>query len=473
MKNGFWFATVLCLLTTLPPVAPRAAPLDVVGTWQGSLTVQGFSLRIVFRITMGPDGGLRCLLDSPDQGATDIPTSGVTFENGALRIDVEAVAGFYLGTANDDVSEFTGEWTQGGQARPLVLRRSEKPIDYSRPQDPRDPLPYNVEDVTFPNEEAGITLAGTLTTPATGRPSPCVLLISGSGPQDRDEAIAGHRPFFVLSDHLTRQGIAVLRVDDRGIGESTGNFGEATTEDFASDAAAGIRYLESRLEIRPRKIGLLGHSEGGLAAAMVAAQTGGIAFVVLVAAPGVVGDELLTMQARALSEAEGLPEALVRRNLAVQAAIFEALKKSDSSTREERVRTVIRESLEDLEPSEQQQLGNADAYVEAQVQMLTSEWFLFFLNYDPALALRNVSCPVLALNGELDLQVPPAENLGAIAAALKEGGNTEVTIQELSGLNHLLQTARSGAPSEYSTIPETISPVVMNIISEWILLVAK
>jgi len=472
MKNGLRLVTLLVLVVLLAPVAPHAEPADVVGTWQGALTVQGFSLRIVFRIMLNPAGGLVCLLDSPDQGATDIPTSGVTFENGGLRVDIEAVAGYYIGTANEDVTEITGEWTQAGQSRVLVLTRVEGALDYGRPQDPREPLPYIVDDVVFPNEEGGVMLAGTLTLPESGGPSPCVLLISGSGPQDRDEAIAGHRPFLVLADHLTRLGIAVLRVDDRGIGQSTGDFSEATTEDFASDVAAGLRYLASRNDVDPKRTGLVGHSEGGLVAGMVAAQ-GGVAFVVLIASPGVVGEDLLIMQARALSESVGMPETMIRRNLSVQASIFEALKEPRKTVRDDRVRTVLRESLDTLEPMERQQLGEPEAYIDAQLEMLTSDWFLFYLTYDPAPDLRKVDCPVLALNGELDRQVPPEENLRAIVAALKKGGNTEVTAQELSGLNHLLQTAQSGSPSEYSTLPETISPIALNIISEWILEIAK
>jgi pimeloyl-ACP methyl ester carboxylesterase len=312
-------------------------------------------------------------------------------------------------------------------------------------------------EVTYENKPGGAKLAGTLTLPPGFGPFPAVLLITGSGQQDRDEAIMGHRPFLVLADHLTRKGIAVLRVDDRGIGGSTGEVKTATTEDFAGDVLAGVEFLKNRGKpIDPHKIGLIGHSEGGTIAPMVATRSSDVAFIVMMAGTGVPGDEILMAQVAGLSKAAGVPAAAIARNLDLERQILDIVKQeSDPKAREARLREWKEKS--------------APQMPDAQVQAVMTPWMRFFVTFDPATALRKVACPVLALNGERDLQVPPDLNLPAIDKALKAGGNHDYQIVKLPKLNHLFQTSQTGAMDEYARIEETIAPGALETMSTWIL----
>ena len=249
---------IVVLLGALAP-AVAAAQAEVVGTWHGSLEVPGASLPLVFHITE-TDGSLSATMDSPAQGATGIPVDTVTFEDGHVSLSINAIAGGYEGDLVNDT--LTGAWSQSGMSFDLTLERGEEgEVVMNRPQEPKPPFPYAVEEVRIASSAAGVTLAGTLTLPDADAPAPVVVLISGSGPQDRDEALMGHRPFLVLADHLTRHGVAVLRFDDRGIGESTGSFATATSVDFADDVVSVVEFLDGRSDVGP--IGLIGHSEGG------------------------------------------------------------------------------------------------------------------------------------------------------------------------------------------------------------------
>jgi pimeloyl-ACP methyl ester carboxylesterase len=347
----------------------------------------------------------------------------------------------------------------------------------SRPQEPKPPFPYDEEEVVYNNEKDRVQLAGTLTLPRTKGPFPAVLLITGSGPQDRNESVMGHKPFLVLADHLTRLGIAVLRVDDRGTGKSTGKFIEATSEDFAADALAGVEYLKSRKEIAPRRIGLIGHSEGGLIAPMLAVRSTDIAFIVMMAGPGLTGEEIITRQTRLISQAGGVSDELIAQNRDVQQRIFAIVKQEkDSVVAEKRIREEIKTfrelagKIQAGSTEEQQKAVNLIAVaIESQAKLVVTPWFRFFLTYDPRTALTKVRCPVLAINGEKDLQVPAEENLAAIRQALEAGGNKDYEAINLPNLNHLFQTCRTGAISEYMQIEETISPSALETISKWIL----
>lgn len=260
---------------------------DIEGIWMGNLTVPGgLQLRIVFNISTNPDGSINASMDSPDQGVSGIPVDTVSYKEGILNLEVKSIGGSFEGVYKESSETIEGEWKQAGSTFPLILNRTEKIPEVQRPQNPVKPYPYTEEEVVYENKEAGIKLAGTLTLPQSEGPFPAVILITGSGQQNRDEEVFGHRPFLVLSDYLTRQGIAVLRVDDRGIGGSTGNFSQATTEDFAGDVLAGVEFLKNRPEINPDQIGLIGHSEGGLIAPMVAVKSPDIAFIVLMAPLG-------------------------------------------------------------------------------------------------------------------------------------------------------------------------------------------
>jgi len=339
-----------------------------------------------------------------------------------------------------------------------------------RPQEPKKPYPYIERQVEYTNLKAGVKLVGTLTLPSDKGPFPAVLLITGSGPKDRNETVFGHRPFLVLADYLTRQGIAVLRVDDRGVGESTGDFSQATSEDFASDVLAGREYLKTRKEINPEQIGLIGHSEGGLIAPMVAVKSPDVAFIVLMAGTGLTGEEILYLQGALISRAMGVSEEDIAKNRQFNEKIFSLIKEEkDEKTIEEKLRQMFMADWAELNEEEKKAIGDPEVYLKAQLQSLLSPWLKFFLTYDPKPTLSKVKCPVLAINGEKDLQVPPKENLSAIEEALVAGGNKNFTVEELPGLNHLFQTAQTGVPSEYAKIEETISPIALKIIGDWIL----
>jgi hypothetical protein len=242
---------------------PSSGKEGIEGMWMGTLSFSGTDLRVVFHFSKNPEGKLTATLDSPDQGAKDIPVDEVTFQNNHLYLNAKSIGGIYEGDMQEGKPGIDGKWAQGGMSVPLVLERTDKVPELVRPQEPKPPYPYIEKEVTYENKNAGITLAGTLTLPTTGAPFPAVLLITGSGAEDRDETVFGHRPFLVLADYLTRRGIAVLRVDDRGVGKSTGSMAKATSEDFAGDMLAGVEYLKGLKEIDPKRIGLLGHSEGG------------------------------------------------------------------------------------------------------------------------------------------------------------------------------------------------------------------
>lgn len=468
---------MLCLPALLLCVAPASAssPPDpaILGSWSGPLVVgPGIELRLVFHIEADQEGRLTATMDSPDQGATGIPIQEVTYAEGELELDLPQIQGGFRGTllAPDTLD---GRWSQGGQSFPLRLVRGDAEAAPARPQTPEPPFPYRSEDVRYPNPEAEIHLAGTLTIPEGDGPFPAVALITGSGAQDRDETILGHRPFWVLADHLSRNGIAVLRSDDRGVGESEGDFSAATSLDFAGDAAAAVAYLATRSEVEPSQIGLIGHSEGGLIAPLVANERGDVAFVVLLAGPAMSGEELLPLQGAAIQRAMGAQESDIDASLEVQQNLFRIVREEDDPERRvARMEQWLEEYLAGLTPEERERQGipseDPAGWITAQAAMGASEWFRFFLAHDPRESLRDLEVPVLALFGELDLQVPPEPNRLAMEEAFRTGEHPDWTIQTLPGLNHLFQTATTGSPTEYARIEETFAPAALEAIAEWI-----
>jgi len=343
-----------------------------------------------------------------------------------------------------------------------------------RPQDPVKPYPYYSEEVTFMNPKANIQLAGTLTLPKKDGIFPAVVLITGSGPQNRDEEIMGHRPFLVISDYLTRNGIAVLRYDDRGVFQSKGDFKTATTPDFATDAESAVAFLKSRKEINPSKIGLMGHSEGGIIAPMVASHSKDISFIVMLAGTGLRGDKILLYQQEVIARASGLPEAAIQRTREMNSKAYEMIvaAKSDEALKADLAKYYA-ESLKNT-PADLKQKGISDEEMTTLLlKGTTTPWMLSFIRYDPVTALEKVKCPVLAVNGSKDLQVPARESLPAIERALKKGGNKQVTVKEYPGLNHLFQECKTGLPAEYSEIEQTFSPVVLDEITKWIVNTTK
>ncbi|MGB6371482.1 MAG: alpha/beta fold hydrolase [Atribacterota bacterium] len=443
--------------------------ISIEGIWEGKLKVPGTELRIVFNISKNPDGALTSTMDSPDQGVTGIPVEEVIFKDNTLRLEVKSVGGVFEGKVSENFLVIEGEWKQSGGTFPLTVNRVDKAVEILRPQVPKKPYPYIEKKVAYTNLKAGVKLVGILTLPSDKGVFPAVLLITGSGPQDRNETVSGHRPFLVLADYLTRQGIAVLRVDDRGVGESTGDFSQATSEDFASDVLAGVEYLKTFKEIDPNKIGLIGHSEGGLIAPMVAVKSPDVAFIVLMAGPGLTGEEILYLQGALISRAMGVSEEDIVKNRQFNEKIFSVIKEEkDKKNTEERLHQMFMEDWEKMSEEEKSMIDDPEVFIKTQLQSLLSPWLKFFLTYDPKPTLSKVKCPVLAINGEKDLQVPPKENLNAIEEALVAGGKKNFTVKELPGLNHLFQTAQTGVPSEYIKIEETISPIALKIITDWI-----
>lgn len=358
-----------------------------------------------------------------------------------------------------------------------------------RPQDPQRPYPYREEVLFFDNPRAsGVRLAATLTTPRGEGPFAAVVLVSGSGQQDRNEALEGHRPFLVLADYLTRRGLAVLRYDDRGSFASTGDFINATTEDLAGDAQAAAEYLAARPEIDPGRIGIIGHSEGGLIAPMVAVQSEAVAFIVLLAGPGMVGEDLMYLQQSLLLASLGADEASIAFVQARTERFYAVLKtETDRAVAEAAIRRIWDEYLngeiapENIDDADKERvlaelaaLSDADKEEITRVNLppllreLNRPWWPFFLTYDPRPTLSRVRVPVLAINGDKDLQVPAAPNLEGIAAALEEGGNSDFQTVSLPGLNHLFQTAETGAIEEYAQIEETFAPAVLELVGDWI-----
>lgn len=448
--------TLISLGAALSPMCMAQAQLA--GDWHGTLKVGASSLNIVFHIVTSNDK-LTATMDSPDQGAVGIPTTSVTLSGDIMTILAKSIGGAFEGKVSADGNTIEGNWTQGTPI-PLVLTRTKghgELVPPRRPQNPIKPYPYREEEVSYRNVASGDRIAGTLTVPPGKGPFPAVLLIVGSGPNDRDETVMGHKPFLVLADYLTRKGIVVLRSDKRGIGQSTGDLASATTADFATDAQAGVVFLRTRSEVDPHRIGLIGHSEGGVVAPMVAVQDHDVAFVVMMAGPGVPGDRIIVNQTLLMQKVAGISEETAEKNAELERSILAIVETENDNTT--------------VESDLRRKLGGSGspAQIDAQIKTLISPWYRYFLTYDPGIALRKVRCPVLAINGEKDLQVSPTLNLPVIRKALEDGGNKNFEVDELPGLNHLFQTANTGSVNEYASIDETISPVALDKIASWIL----
>ncbi len=443
---------------------------DITGSWNGILNIQETQLSLVFHIEN--DGGIyTTTMDSPDQGSTGIPTDETTYENNELIIKASQMSIEYNGTWKEECNCIEGIFNQGPYSLTLTLSRKvveKKPI--VRPQDPTN-FPYHQEEVSFINVNGGHKLAGTLTIPSNGLFESVEILITGSGPQNRDEELLNHRPFLVLSDHLTRNGIAVLRYDDRGIGESEGDFNSATTADFAEDVDAAIEFLKSRNDMQGKRIGLTGHSEGGMIAPIVASTNKDVDHIILLAGPGIDITDLLIIQTSRIAEAEGATPDVIEANSVVIKRVFNYLVENKSLSEKEvsaGLRNILVEEYETLSLEAKNEMGDKEEFFNQQISTMNTAWFRYFIGFDPADYLEKVKCPILAINGELDLQVTPKENLDGIKKAAQKAGNKNVTIKEFASLNHLFQVAPTGAPSEYLEIEETINEEVMNYLVNWI-----
>jgi pimeloyl-ACP methyl ester carboxylesterase len=440
---------------------PGDAIFPVEGLWQGAVETHGMRLRFQLHVSHDTEGHLIAALDSLDQGVSGLPANHVTLKDPIFHFEIPSVAGVYEGTLNPARNAMAGKWTQtSADNLALDFKRSDQALELRRPQTPAKPYPYTEEAVTFAGQGAGVTLAGTLTLPKGPGLFPAVLLIAGSGPQDRDESLANHRPFLLLADALTRKGFAVLRYDKRGIGQSTGNLDAATTMDLASDAQAALAFLKSRKEIDGSRIGLLGHSEGAIIAPYLASHSKDISWLVLLAAPATNGEQTLLNQSELIGRAGGLSDEQLDPSLEFDRAAYALVRKeNDPAVLSEKLTALIKETgLDSALPP---------AALETQLRMLTSPWFRFFLEYDPLPNLKSMKCPVLALYGQKDLQVSSKANLPLLQKALQDAGNTQADIRELPELNHLFQHAYTGTPAEYAAIEETFSPEALALLADW------
>jgi uncharacterized protein len=434
------------------------------GSWLGKIS----GIRLVFNFKLNDKDSLIATADSPDQGAKNIPVGPVILKDGQIIIQAPLLIAEYKGTIINDTT-INGTWTQRGGNYPLNLKKLPSLFTLNRPQEPKPPFPYISEDVTFTNNEAKIQLAGTLTTPRGTGPFPAVIMITGSGGQNRDEELLGHKPFLVISDWLTRNGIAVLRFDDRGVGKSQGSQLNSTSANFATDVVAAYSFLKNNPKINQKSIGLIGHSEGGLIAPIVAASNPGIAFIVSLAGPGVTGHQVIIRQSQDISRLSGISEDQIKKTSETNRKLFSVLRKEeDNKKAETKIMALYREIL-GKEKTSKEDTEKAVNQLKTTFGVSTYTWLRYFLFTDPVIFWKKVKCPVLALNGEKDIQVAAHENLPAIERALKSSGNNSCKTVQLPGLNHLFQHCDKGLPSEYGTIEETISPEVLKIISDWIL----
>jgi fermentation-respiration switch protein FrsA (DUF1100 family) len=457
MKKTVFFIVVILVSFTM-------VGQEITGQWNGVLKVPSGQLRVVFNITK-IESGYSSTMDSPDQKVKGIPVTTTSFENSVLKLEISNAGIGYKGTLKDNV--IVGDFSQGGQSFALDMSRGTiEKNEIIRPQEPQKPYSYYTEEVTFENKKDKNVLAGTLSLPQKEGHFPAVILITGSGPQNRDEEVLGHKPFLVLADYLTKKGIAVLRFDDRGVAKSTGDFKTATTMDFANDVQAGVDYLKNRKEIDKSKIGLMGHSEGGVIAPIVAGNSKDIDFIVLLAGTGIRGDKLMLLQKEKIERQMGTAENDIQKSQEIFKGAYEIILKSDAT--DDNLKTQINSYFK---------LQFGDKMNEQQISGLTSQiaspWMVYFLKFDPSTALEKVKCPVLAINGDKDLQVPADVNIDAIKNALTKGGNKKVTAKVLPNLNHLFQECKTGSPDEYATIEQTFSPVALEEISKWILVQVK
>ncbi|RZJ04819.1 MAG: alpha/beta hydrolase [Brevundimonas sp.] len=438
--------TVAAVVAAAP--AQVAAP-DLGGAWEGRLAVAGQSIRIVFNVAV--DG--TTTMDSPDQGARGIAAQS-SIEGRTVRFTVGAIGGRFEGVLAEDGRTITGSLSQGGITAPMMLTRGEIAAGPSRPQTPRPPFPYRSEPVAYDNPAApGVRLAGTLTLPQGPGPFPAAILISGTGPQDRDETIEAHKPFAIWADALTRRGVAVLRLDDRGVGASNGNYGAATQRDFASDVKAAFDGLAARPDIDGARIGLIGHSEGGIFAPMAMQDGARAAWLATLAGPAVPGGEIIEEQARRMGAAAGMAPETLARNTELQHRIMVAV--ATHADDAEAVRQAVMPLL--LEAGQTPEVAARTAAA------MSSDWYRGMVAHDPADSLRAVRVPMLALYGEKDLQVPADQN-GAALSRLKP----DATVVVLPGLNHLFQPAETGLPAEYGAIETSIDPTAISTVVDWI-----
>jgi len=439
---------------------------NIIGDWNGVLSLGGQQLSLIIhleKVGTTYSGSM----DSPDQKAFGIKADKVVFEKDTLDFIISKIGLRFKGFWAD--TTISGEFTQGYFKAPLQLsrRKVEKKV-VVKPQEPQAPFPYLEEEVVFHHVNANFDMAGTLTLPKGDGVFPLILLISGSGPQDRNEEILGHKPFLIIADYLTKKGYAVFRYDDRGTAKSGGEFEGATSPDFASDAASALAYLKTRKDIDTTKIALAGHSEGAMLAAMIAANDSSINAIIMLAGPGIPGDQLLLMQQELIATVNKVSPDEIKENTIINRSLFELINKSnDIESATITVEKKLKKISKKLSKIALEAYGGKTEFVSQNLRAYINPWMYYFLRYDPAVDLKNIKCNVLALNGNKDLQVPSKINLAAIELNINNPGKIKQVI-EMPNLNHLFQNCLTGNITEYGEIQETISPEVLEKINEFL-----
>ncbi len=460
-------AAIMVGTLSLPLAGPVSAQESVEGSWTGAILVLGGELGMSVHFTRS-DSGFTATMDIPQQGAAKLPLRNVLID--LPRVHFELLGGPGLAVFHGELrgDSIGGSFEQSGVNGTFWLRPTAAP---QADVEPSEPPPYREEEVSF--SSGAVSLAGTLTVPEGRGPHPAVVLITGSGPQNRDEEIFGFKPFRLLADHLSRNGIAVLRYDDRGVGGSSGSVQTATSDDFAGDALAGVALLRARSEIKHDAVGLVGHSEGALVASIAARRSTDVAYIVLLAGSAVPGDQILLAQGELILKANGGTAAQLERQRRLQLGIFAAIRADTGwDAVQQEIEAQIRESIDALPPEQRDRISDLDTFVQTRAQQqivgVRGPWFRFFLDFDPATALRGVTVPTLAVFGENDLQVPPELNVGPMDAALAAAGNRDYTVRVLPGTNHLFQASETGNPSEYASLEKQFVPGFLELVSGWI-----
>lgn len=451
MKKIFLF--VLMFLSTL------FSAQKIVGNWEGNLKTPSFELPIIIHILKG-ENGYQSTFDSPKQGAKDIPFNKTNFNDGKLHLEHSSLHISYDGILKND--EIIGTFQQNGMRFPMNLKPLKKEFNFHRPQTPKPPFDYHSQEVSFKNKTEGNLLAGTLVTPknTTNKDFPIVVMITGSGKQDRNETLFQHQPFWVIADYLAQKGIGSLRLDDRGVGKSEKGKDGATSTDFAGDIASAVDFLNQQ---KFTNIGLLGHSEGGMIAPMVALQNKNVKFQILLAAPGIPIKELMLIQNEKMASLNGVPPSTIAENKLINTQIYDFVLHYQGENLKSDLKDFIATTMKD-KLSENQ----LTQFAENQSESISNPWFRYFIQFNPDDYLSKTEIPTLALNGKLDVQVTAKENLEGIEKSLQKARSKKLKIIAFDKLNHLFQTAKTGSPTEYAEIEETIAPKVLETITQWI-----
>lgn len=465
MRSLLFCIGLLCI------VSATKAQSDFIGSWKGKIAA--FNLTIVINISE-KDGKLSASMDSPDQNAKNIPCDQVVVNGNNISISVSVIGANFNGNLSADKKTIEGKFNQGGGSFDLVVGKGELAAPKEKPQTPIPPFSYRSEDVEYDNTEKTVHLAGTLTYPSSGSNFPAAILITGSGQQDRDENLFGHKPFAVIADKLTKLGFAVLRVDDRGVGKSTGEVEKATSADFVKDVITSLEYLKSRQEIDNNKIGLIGHSEGGLIASIAAAERKDINFMILLAGPGINGAELLAEQAEQILLKNGVSKDAVAAYTPLYKKMIQiSVQETDSLSIAMKAYKAMADWKKNTPLAYQKEIGldskeGSDAIMKNLVSGFSAPWMKYFLKSEPSIFIEQVSAKVLALNGEKDIQVIAHSNTDGIRKALQKSKSPSYEVKILPGLNHLFQKCKQCSVNEYATLEETFSEDALAEMAQWL-----